>query len=295
MDYRLRRGETLSAVAQQFNTTVERLARANHIEDPDAVAAGTRLRIPDGFEAGEDDDALELAPSTSQPWVSPGNLDLSPRPPPPPGAGRDLSGLGSLSARYESNGDPATVSSGRGDAGGVSYGAYQFATKPGAARAFSAWLQRTQPALGRPLAGLTPGTQAFSNAWRAIARQHPQAFLAAQHRFVGERYYLPALDGVERAARGLDFSRRSVALSDVLWSTAVHHGSAGAVTVFTRALAGRNASQLTDAQLISAVYAERGRRNRHGQLAYFTSSSRAVQAGVAARLVQERADALASV
>ena len=36
--------------------------------------------------------------------------------------------LGNLSAVYESNGDPACVSSGVNDAGGISYGTYQLAS-----------------------------------------------------------------------------------------------------------------------------------------------------------------------
>jgi len=84
-------------------------------------------------------------------------------------------------------------------------------------------------------------------------------------------------------------------VSDVLWSSSVQRGPAGAVTVFTRALAGRDVSQLTDADIINAVYAERGRKDRNGGLAYFSSSSRAVRAGVAQRFVDERADALASL
>lgn len=39
--------------------------------------------------------------------------------------------LGSLSAVYESNGDPACVSSGVNDAGGISYGTYQLASNCG--------------------------------------------------------------------------------------------------------------------------------------------------------------------
>jgi len=40
--------------------------------------------------------------------------------------------LGSLSAKYETSGrGPGTVSTGRGDAGGVSYGSYQLASKLG--------------------------------------------------------------------------------------------------------------------------------------------------------------------
>ena len=41
--------------------------------------------------------------------------------------------------------------------------------------------------------------------------------------------------------------------------------------------------------------AERGRRDRNGELAWFSSSSRAVQAGVAQRFVEERAEALRSL
>jgi LysM repeat protein len=290
VDYRIQRGDTLSALAKQFDTTVERLARANGIEDPDRIAEGKTLHIPDGF-----DDDLPAAQSTT-PWTPPGNLDLGPRPPPPPPGGpTDLRGLGTLSARYESNGDPGTVSSGRGDPGGVSYGAYQFATNPGAARAFSAWLQRTDPSLGRAFAGLSPGTTAFSNAWRAVAARQPAAFLAAQHAFVGERYFEGSRSQLESRLPALDLSQRSRVVSDVLWSSSVQHGPSGAVAIFSRALAGRDVSRLSDADLINAVYDERARRDRRGALAYFSSSSRAVQAGVAQRFVDERAEALASL
>lgn len=292
VDYRIRSGDTLSALAKQFNTTVERLARANGIDDPDRIKAGATLKVPDGFEADEPEpaDQPDLNGWTNTP------IDLGPRPPPPPPGGTtDISGLGTLSAKYESNGDPGTVSGGRGDPGGVSYGAYQFSTNRGSARSFSAWLQRTDPALGRPLAGLTPGTTAFSNAWKAIARQHPSAFQAAQHQFVGQRYYDVSRSQLESRVPGLDFSQRSRALSDVLWSSSVHHGQSGAVTVFTRALAGRDVTRMSDADIITAVYAERGRRDRNGELAYFSSSSRAVQAGVAQRFVDERNDALRSL
>jgi len=57
--------------------------------------------------------------------------------------------LGSLSARYESNGDPGAIGRTEGDAGGASYGAYQFATNAGVPEAFVAWLgERGYPATG---------------------------------------------------------------------------------------------------------------------------------------------------
>jgi hypothetical protein len=48
-----------------------------------------------------------------------------------------------------------------------------------------------------------------------------------------------------------------------------------------------------DRALIAAIYAERGRCLPDGTLAYFRSSSRGVQAGVARRLQGECRDALA--
>jgi predicted chitinase/murein DD-endopeptidase MepM/ murein hydrolase activator NlpD len=47
----IRSGETLSGIAQRYNTTVDKLARANNIQNPDLIQAGRQLTIPDGFDA----------------------------------------------------------------------------------------------------------------------------------------------------------------------------------------------------------------------------------------------------
>ena len=47
--------------------------------------------------------------------------------------------LGDLSAAYESNGNPGCVSTGAGDLGGISYGAYQLASNAGSVDAFIQW------------------------------------------------------------------------------------------------------------------------------------------------------------
>ncbi|WP_255217464.1 LysM peptidoglycan-binding domain-containing protein [Myxococcus sp. AM010] len=52
--YRIRQGDTLSAIARRNNTSVDALARANNIQNPDRIQAGRTLVIPganDGFEA----------------------------------------------------------------------------------------------------------------------------------------------------------------------------------------------------------------------------------------------------
>lgn len=44
--YRVRSGDTLSAIAERFDTTVRALVRANDIENPNEIRAGEELVIP---------------------------------------------------------------------------------------------------------------------------------------------------------------------------------------------------------------------------------------------------------
>lgn len=46
--YRVQPGETLSEIASRFNTTVQAIAAANHIANPDLIYAGQWLDIPSG-------------------------------------------------------------------------------------------------------------------------------------------------------------------------------------------------------------------------------------------------------
>ncbi|WP_240358868.1 LysM peptidoglycan-binding domain-containing protein [Myxococcus vastator] len=54
MSYRIRSGDTLSALANRFGTSVSALAKANNIKNPDLIYAGATLKIPgrsDDFQA----------------------------------------------------------------------------------------------------------------------------------------------------------------------------------------------------------------------------------------------------
>ncbi len=91
-------------------------------------------------------------------------------------------------------------------------------------------------------------------------------------------------------AIGLDINSRSSVLQDVAWSTAVQHGPTN--NIFETALAGKDVSKLSDAEIIKLVYAERGRRDSDGNLRHFRGSSRAEQEDVSDRFVSEEREAL---
>lgn len=51
MDYTIRRGDTLWALAQRFHTTVAKLAQENGIKNPDLIFTGAHLRVPGGSDS----------------------------------------------------------------------------------------------------------------------------------------------------------------------------------------------------------------------------------------------------
>lgn len=50
LTYTVQAGDTLSAIAQQYNTTVGALAKANQIANPDLILVGQKLCVPDSAE-----------------------------------------------------------------------------------------------------------------------------------------------------------------------------------------------------------------------------------------------------
>ncbi|MCK4462426.1 MAG: LysM peptidoglycan-binding domain-containing protein, partial [candidate division Zixibacteria bacterium] len=43
--HKVRRGDTLSRIAQKYRTNISRIISANDIDDPDELSVGTRLKI----------------------------------------------------------------------------------------------------------------------------------------------------------------------------------------------------------------------------------------------------------
>ena len=196
--------------------------------------------------------------------------------------------LGKLSEKYESGGRGAgTVSTGKGDLGGVSYGTYQMASRGGEKSTAAKFVRNSKWA--DQFEGMQVGSEAFSSKWKDIAKNDPE-FAQAQHNYIKKTHYDPLVGKIQKDT-GVDLSGRSKALQDVLWSTAVQHG--GGTSMVSKALQGQDVSSMSDEQIIKAIYAERGKRNEVGELAYFKSSSADVQKGVANRYKSEEAQALA--
>ena len=191
--------------------------------------------------------------------------------------------LGKTSKRYESgSGGPATISSGVGDPGGVSYGSYQLSTTKGTLAEYLKYSNNYNHAFD----GLEPKIKGFDQKWKDLAMTDPK-FHQSQHEFIASKHYQPQLQALKQA--GFDFSERGKAVQDMVWSLAVQHRS-GTTSKIDR---GEKESRLdfktaTDAEIIEAVYDSKLRHYKQD----FRSSSPQVQEGVRKRILSEKADLL---
>ena len=274
---------------------------------PGALPSADRVLTPDTFDKNLQGRTNSAFVTGSGGNVSTGNISRGAgngQSPVPPG---DYTSdfnfdpeLGSLSARYESRGNPATI--GWDSTGGFSYGTYQLAANVGVMNEFHAWLARAHPDLESQLAaaggaaGARAGTEAYKAAWAQV--MGTQAGAEAQHEYAVIAYFVPGNRLIKNRTT-LDTTQRSVTVQNVVWSSAIQHGPGGARNIFQRALATLGyppnevtATQPTDAAIVRAVYAER-RAENGGR--YFRSSTSAVRASVVNRFHNEEADALRSL
>ena len=131
--------------------------------------------------------------------------------------------LGDLSKKYESSGDCGTIYSGYGDAGGKSYGMYQFASNMGVADKYVKWLQDNGYWFGDELAKYTVGSSYFDEAWKFLANSDNRGdFEKSQHDFTKAMYYDKACNALYNC--GYIISGHSKAMKDVVWSRSVQYG-----------------------------------------------------------------------
>lgn len=131
--------------------------------------------------------------------------------------------VGAVSAKYESGGRGVNmVSSGKGDPGGVSYGAHQLSTKD----SMPAFLNSEEGArYAEKFANLRVGSPEFNKVYKETAASDPQGFGKAQYDFYRRTHYEPVL--AHAKAKGLDVNDRGV--QEALFSISVQHGGAKSI------------------------------------------------------------------
>ena len=202
--------------------------------------------------------------------------------------------LGDLSKMYESNGNPGTISSGYGDAGGKSYGMYQFSSTMGVVDNYVKWLRDNGYWFGEELAKYTVGSSYFDDAWKYLANSgNRHDFEKSQHDFTKALYYDKACNLL--ADSGYHVNKHSRAMKDVVWSRAVQYGPYQIVDMFDEActlvLGGKfNLSYVDDKsfdeRMIKAVYLD------VCSTPGWTNGSPSLREGLYARFRNECEDAL---
>ena len=196
--------------------------------------------------------------------------------------------LGDLSRKYES-GDrgPGTVAHTEGDAGGASYGTYQLSSAAGTLQEFLGWmLDRPRFAeFAQRLIGLDVGSEAFDGAWRQCAADFPDRFGEAQHDYIEDNFYWPAVRSLQQL--GFNPLERSEAIRQIVWSAAVQYGPGYVAELFQSAGDGEPAA-MDEVALIRNIYDVRASDE-------WTAGSPSLRPGLRARFEQECNDALGMI
>lgn len=185
--------------------------------------------------------------------------------------------IGMYSNKHE--GDVGTISSGKGDPGGASYGLPQFPINQNAPQEFVNWMktQEEYKDLGEKFNGTKQGSAAFNKIWQDLAKTDYDRFGQAQVKYATVMDLEPFLKADKS---GVNWNR-SRALQEVAYSRSVHNGPYGFAKV-TKA-AGVN-NNMTDAEIITRIYDH----TRDNVGSYWRSSSSAVQNSIRKRMVTEK-------
>ena len=132
-----------------------------------------------------------------------------------------------LSAMHESHAEPGTISSGSGDLGGASYGAFQFNSRDDIVSNFLDWVVNNYPdeALRNYAVVLQQYeiySDEFNDKWVEIANADHDGFYTLQAAYAKELYFEPAADNVLNKL-GVDIRERSETLQAVLMSRAIQY------------------------------------------------------------------------
>lgn len=223
-----------------------------------------------------------------------------------------------LVRKYEAGGDPACVSSGSGDLGGMSYGIYQLSSNSGSVQSFCEWAcnypDDDLANYGRLLCEYEANSPQFVRMWKEIGANDPEGFAELQNEYAVSVYYNPAADALRES--GYDIDTKTDVMQAVLMSRAVQYGSGNMVELYTEAVHSMfndkqkdysgwpNLTYIDDKNydydMIAAIYdfltSEADHTTWTGSRMHspkdWVNGSRDVVAGLRNRFVNEKADAL---
>ena len=168
---------------------------------------------------------LGVAAAAATAYMASSKDDEEPEEPTVPGAPiskeptTPYEGLGSVTRKYESGGrGVATISSGAGDAGGVSYGVYQLSSKKGTMAKFLR--SEEGRSFAQAFGDSEPGTPEFNKIYAQVASTRGREFEKAQHDFIVRTHYEPAL----KIAGSLGFAVGDPRIQEAVFSASVQHG-----------------------------------------------------------------------
>lgn len=205
-----------------------------------------------------------------------------------------IGSIGKLSSLFES-GSNGIAAIGYDKVGGTSYGTYQIASNTGTFDDFLQYLEEHAPDFAKELrkageANTGSKDGAMPDAWRAISAREPEKFASLQHGFIEKKLYKVAAKNLGEL--GIDESKLSPVMREVLFSTSVQHGAGGAARIIGRAVGEADSAVLNapdgmpgvdkakaEESVIKRIYAI-----RQGQ---FSSSTPYVQKAVERRLNSE--------
>lgn len=194
---------------------------------------------------------------------------------------------GSISIKYEiSNRDGDYISSGKGDAGGKSYGISQFTSKGDAsANSFVEWLLEEDKELGSFFLNTDKaGTESFDSAWVDAFNYNPTTFTNYQRQYTMKFYVEPFIEACKNEI-GVDFNE-TLALQESAYSLAVQFGKNGALTIARNSGISPEFSEETNIKLL---YSEK--RYSIGNYKFLYCSEN-VQDSVYNRFINEEEDIL---
>lgn len=192
--------------------------------------------------------------------------------------------LGEISERHEGAG-PATISTGKGDHGGVSYGTYQLSTLSGTLNEYL-----NSSSYKGEFRDLTPNTTTFNEKWRKLANDDPD-FGTDQTRFIKSTHYDVQVQRLKES--GIDLSDRGPAVQETLFSTSVQYRgfTKGIFEGGLKATFGEHydLSHLSDKDIVTAIQDYKIEHND----SFFKKSSPDVRRSVLDRATVEKGELIA--